>query len=68
MKKKMTKKMTKNEVCPVCQRPMPYKSEGSMLPCSIYHKRCVECDWPVAEKMLDINGVCGICTKSKGGT
>lgn len=58
--------MKKSEICSSCHRSLPSKSKGSSVPCSEYHKRCVLCDWPVAIKLLNSDGLCIVCTKTKG--
>lgn len=35
--------------------------QGELVPCSVYHVRCVRCQWPVAKDHVTPDGLCVIC-------
>lgn len=52
------------EICPTCHFAIPDDAtvtNGTYVPCSDDHVRCVRCQWPVAKDHLLLNGLCVLC-------
>lgn len=52
------------EMCPTCHFAMPSDAviaDGTYVPCSDDHVRCIRCQWPVAKAHILLGGLCVLC-------
>jgi len=52
------------EKCTACGYPIPELIDvavGAQIPCSVYHVRCVRCQWPVDRRHIAPDGTCVMC-------